>query len=290
MLGLVKMPVTGAPAVRARVAEDGRNAEHELSLSTVSVASATSVVSAAADVATVAVGRPRNPRLALLAEQISHLQARWRPATTPHCPTGVPALDAVLDGGFAAAAIHELVGVGEGAAVHTVALRAAAHAAGRHKWIFYIDTQHDLYPPALISLGVPLGRLIVVRTACTADALWVCEQTLRCRAVAAVVLPLRSADTRATRRLQLAAEAGGGLGLLLCRETGGGTTFAASRLRFEPLSGVPDARALRVTVLKLREGRLREPFVVEVRDAADSVPAHAVPADRAGTARRRVGG
>lgn len=206
------------------------------------------------------------------------------------CPSGLPELDAALGGGFAAAAVHELVAARDGTAVYTVAIKTAARAAIQNRWIFYIDTTQDLYPPGLLGLGVPLGRLVVIRTTRTADALWVCEQTLRCRAVAAVVLPLRTIDARASRRLQLAAEAGGNLGLLLRREERGGPTFACSRLRFEPLAGRVGVRRMRVTVLKLREARPCEPFVVELPDAADSVPAHAVPLDRAGMARRGVGG
>jgi protein ImuA len=232
---------------------------------------------------------PKNPRLAQLAEQIRQLRTRGRTPSS-RCPSGLPELDAVLGGGFATAAVHELVTAKAGAAVHSVALRAATRAAGCNRWIFYIDTQRDLYPPGVAQLGIPLERLVVVRTAHPADALWVCEQTLRCRAVAAVVLPLRTIDAQASRRLQLAAEAGSSLGLLLRSDERGGHTFAASRLRVDPLVGESSIRRLLVTVLKMREGRPREPFVVELPDAADFVPAHAVPADGAGATRRRLGG
>jgi protein ImuA len=261
------------------------------------------------------IATPKNPRLVELAEQIRQLHYHGR-TPPPRCPSGLPALDAALGGGFVMAAVHELVAANEGAPAHSMALRMAAQAAGRHKWIFYIDTQQELYPPGVAQLGVPLGRLMVVRALRSADALWVCEQALRCQAVAAVVLPLRSIDAYTSRRLQLAAEAGGSLGLLICQDQHGGHTFAASRLRIEPLvspaeerekkagtgtAGEPFARTspgwrgasprfFRVTVLKLREGRPREPFVVEWPDAADFVSASAVPVDRAGPARRCVGG
>lgn len=233
--------------------------------------------------------KPRNAKLAQLAEQIRQLRMRGH-APPVRCPSGLPELDAVLGGGFVTAAVHELVADRAGAAIYSITWRIAIRAASGSRWIFYIDTQHDLYPPGVAQLGVPLGRLVVVRTAHPADALWVCEQTLRCRAVAAVVLPLRTVDAQASRRLQLAAEAGGNLCLLLRGDERGGYTFAASRLRVNPLVGECGVRRLLVTVLKMREGRPREPFVVELPDAADSVPAHAVPADGAGTSRRYVGG
>lgn len=221
---------------------------------------------------------PKHPRLAQLARHILSSRFRGYPSL-PRCSSGWPALDAALGGGFAVGAVHEFIAVTEGAAVRTVALRTAAQAAGQNKWIFYLDTEWDFFPPAAIACGVPLGRLIVVRAACRADAFWVCEQALRCRAVAAVVLPLRTVDARTSRRLQLAAEAGGGLGLLLRREENGGHTFAASRLRCEPLVGDTGRRRMRVTLLKLQQGRPREPFVVELDDAADSVPASAALGD-----------
>jgi protein ImuA len=102
-------------------------------------------------------------------------------------------------------------------------------------WVFYIDTGGDFYPPAAAQLGLSLERLLVIRTQRTADALWVCEQALRCKAIAAVVLPIRTVDARVSRRLQLAAETGGGLGFLLRSELRGGHTFAATRLRLDPV-------------------------------------------------------
>ncbi|MEW6249853.1 MAG: hypothetical protein AB1716_04345 [Planctomycetota bacterium] len=232
-------------------------------------------------------GRPRNPRLAQLAEQIRRMQRR---GAAPRVASGLPALDAALDGGFVTAAVHELVAAAAGAAAHSLALRVAARAANRDRWVLYIDTPQDLYPPALAQLGVSLARLLVVRPWRAGDALWVCEQALQCRAVAAVVLPLRSVDALASRRLQLAAEAGRSLGLLVRSDERGGPTFAATRLRCEPLRAARHTRRMRVTVLKQQEGAPGEPFVVEWPDAPDSVPAHAVPADRAGAARRLASG
>ena len=103
------------------------------------------------------------------------------------------------------------------------------------KWVFYIDTAGDFYPPAVVQLGLPLERLLVIRTKRNADALWICEQTLRCKAVAAVVLPIRTIDAYVSRRLQLAAETGGGLGFLLRSDARRGHTFAATRLQIDPL-------------------------------------------------------
>jgi protein ImuA len=231
----------------------------------------------------------RASRLAQLAEQIRQLQLRGR-APAARCPTGFPNLDNALGGGFFTAAVHELIATTDGTAAHSLALHTAARAAGENQWLLYLDTTYDLNPPGVTQLGVPLGRLIVVRTPHLADALWVAEQTLHCPAVAAVVLPLRNIDPHASRRLQLAAEAGGGLGFLLRSTAPDGPTFAASRLRLEPLDGAVTTRRMQITILKQREGPPCAPFVVELPDAADFVPAHAVLRDRPDPARWAVGG
>jgi cell division inhibitor SulA len=162
------------------------------------------------------------------------------------------------------------------------------------RWILYIEEQTapDFYPPAAAQWDVPLGRLIVVRTRGVFDALWVCEQALRCGAVAAVVLSLRHLESHVSRRLQLAAEAGGGLALLIRTEDRAGHTFAASRLRIEPVPVAADteARRVRISVLKLREGRPPPPFEMDLYDAPDALPAHAVSVDRPRAARQRTAG
>ena len=208
----------------------------------------------------------RSARLAELAEQVRRLCAR-NIRSLPRCHSGIATLDTALEGGFARGAIHELLAAGGSAAVRSIALFVAAHAADGQRSIVYLDTTHDLYPPGVAQLGVPLERLMVIRPSHSADALWVCEQSLRCSSVAAAILPLRSLDARISRRLQLAAETGGNLGLLLRSDASGGPTFAASRLRFEPLPGVGEGRRLLVSVLKLREGRLPQPFELELPDA-----------------------
>lgn len=69
------------------------------------------------------------------------------------------------------------------------------------------------YPPALVSLGVPPQRMVVVRPAADhtrGDLLWAIDQSLRCGAVAAVLARLGDWLAPAdARRLQLAAETGG---------------------------------------------------------------------------------
>lgn len=186
---------------------------------------------------------------------------------------------------------------------------------GRRGWILYLDSDGDFYPPAAERLGIPLDRLLIVRPQRYVDALWTCEQALRCSAVAVVVATFRRLDAYASRRLQLAAEAGGGLGLLIRPETHPGPTFAATRVRLDPATGRgpeparhsreetgpeaapteslrrgsnalvwggPEARHVLVSVLKVRERSPVQPFVMELSDEACALPAYALPGDGSG--------
>ncbi len=136
-------------------------------------------------------------------------------------PLGVAAIDAHLPwGGLPAACLHEVVdgdgvrGHMGGAASAFTASRAAPMAAGRP--ILWITGQRrlDLYAPGLAAFGLPPATLIVVQARGTA-ALWAMEEALREPGVGAVVAEIAAVNLTASRRLQLAAEAGGAGAFLL---------------------------------------------------------------------------
>ncbi len=215
----------------------------------------------------------RQARLEALRRRIEQLQARHR-RTMDRCRTGLPELDAALDGGLPRGAVHELIAASSAAGAGMLALHLALAAArtdpdpppappagagpGRHRPILWLDPQQTFYPPAAEALGIDLDRLLVARGLSGADALWLSEQALRCPALAAVVLPMRTIDPRALRRLQLAAESGTGLGLLVL-ERPAGHAFAASRLIIEPLPArdEPDEALVWTQRLRVRVERLR---------------------------------
>jgi len=154
--------------------------------------------------------------------------------------------------------------------------------------IVLIDAGGDVYPPAVAALGISPDRLLVVRPRWASDALWAAEQALRCPAVGAVVATSLAPDGAQSRRLQLAAESGGTLGLILGPARRRETTFAAVRLLLEavPLTGgwpsaPPGGRWCRVSLLKVREGMPVEPFIAELEDETFDVPVFPACADRA---------
>jgi protein ImuA len=191
---------------------------------------------------------------------VRRIQARYHPPAR-RIPSGFGELDAALGGGFLAGALHELLAASHATAARTLALRIAANAAGAGRWILYFDAAGDLYPPAAEFMGVSLERLLIVRIHRRADTLWALEQALRCPAVAAAVASVGKLEPIEARRLQLAAETGGGVLLLLAAlpERGGAAslgpgTFAATRVRLLPLLIESGRRGVRVEIVKSREG------------------------------------
>jgi protein ImuA len=171
-------------------------------------------------------------------------------ASIRHLSLGAP--DSVLHGGLALAELHELA---PAAAFHCGATLGFALAlsllAPRVKGTILFAQQDfaALEAGALYGLGCDLfglasSRLLLVRTATPRDALWVMEEGLKTRGLAAVVGELaeegKAADLTATRRLSLAAEKGGALCLLLRQRALRAPSAAATRWEVAGAPGMTD--------------------------------------------------
>jgi cell division inhibitor SulA/protein ImuA len=148
-------------------------------------------------------------------------------APRPVWSTGRSALDARLPGGgWPTASLVEVLlettGLGE-IQLFLPALVECQHRSGEIPWLVWIAPPHEPYAPALAQQGLELRRLLVVRPASATEALWAAEQALNSGVCAVVLLWLQGTDDRWLRRLKLAAEAGGALGVL----------FRPERHRFE---------------------------------------------------------
>lgn len=120
-------------------------------------------------------------------------------------------------------------------------LDLAIRASIPSRAIVFVDTWGDFYPPAVARFGLDPERLIVIRSVNKRDAFWAVDQCLRCPAVAAVIAPLSRLGERESRRLQLAAESSGAIGLLLRSDPPHSNTtqtrsFAAVRLHIEGIN------------------------------------------------------
>ncbi|HZW06958.1 MAG TPA: hypothetical protein VFF65_07525 [Phycisphaerales bacterium] len=160
-----------------------------------------------------------------------------RITATPSLLTGWEPIDRTLpQGGLAGAKVHEWIGVGSGdpappldrcwlpplAILLSLAYRAAtcAHRSGGAKGqaaqgrlLLWIGERVWPFPGSLTDRpdDPRLARSIFVRADHPGERLWAADLALRSGTAAAVIADGSRLDLSATRRLQLAAEAGGGL-------------------------------------------------------------------------------
>jgi protein ImuA len=167
-------------------------------------------------------------------------------------PFGIAGIDAALCGGLAFGAVHELEPAGpaqRGAMfAFAVALAARALQARRRGDVLWIETPFAtaetgrLYGVGLEAFGLSPARVLIVRVPRPLDVLWVIEEALRCRGIAAAVAELtEAADLTATRRLSLAVREGGGLGLLARHRVLPQASAAMTRWQVAAAPSRPDA-------------------------------------------------
>lgn len=166
-------------------------------------------------------------------------------------------------GGLPLAGLHELLSDAPGHATAFAALLLArAQALLPRRATLWIAAEPDAYLPGLAGLGLDATRLFLLRAPRQRDALWAAEEALRSPAIAAVLLlGTRTLDMTAARRLQLAAETGGGIALLLREEASTpGPTTALTRWRITPRAAAATPHHLgpptwEVALLRARGGR-----------------------------------
>jgi hypothetical protein len=118
--------------------------------------------------------------------------------------------------------------------------------------VVVVDRDRQFYPPALAAWGIPLPRLVVIHADDDAQALWAADQALRSRATAAVWFRRDRLAPHDARRLRLAAEEGGALGVLF-RPVGvrGWPTWADVQMAVRPRPATR-GRRLRLEVTRCR--------------------------------------
>jgi hypothetical protein len=195
-----------------------------------------------------------------LNEQLRALEATRWVGSGEVISTGSPALDRLLPArGFRRGALVEWLSSDTADGAATLALLSARGALADGGALVVIDRRRRFYPPAAARLGIELAKMIVVRPTGQADHAWALDQALRSRGVAAVLCSLEKPDNHTLRRLQLAAETSGVVGLLLRpQHARHEPSWAELRLWVEPLAGRPSlsgrSRRLRVELLRSRAG------------------------------------
>ncbi len=195
-------------------------------------------------------------------------------------PFGVREIDSRLPiGGLGLGALHEVAGGGngavDGAAAALFAAGIGARTMGKVLWCI---TRTDLFAPAIAQVGLAPDRVIYVEAGDEKTLLACFEEGLRHGALGAVIGEVAHLTMTASRRLQLAAEGSGTIGIALRRwrrQTDatdfGQPTAASTRWRVSviptpplPVPGIARHRWL-VELIRVRAGESAD-FEVEACD------------------------
>lgn len=213
-------------------------------------------------------------RIAALQEQIDAIGggvARKR----ARLPFGCPEIDERIGGGLPFGSIHEIAGGGSDALNGAAAALFAAGIAARTKGpIFWCHVRDDLFVPALAHVGLDMNRVTFVQSDNEEGAMDSAEEAISFGGIPVVVTELVRLPMVASRRLQLAAEKKGTMGLIIRRwrrhteatdygqPTASATRWRVSVLPSEPLpvAGVGRPRWM----LELMRARAGECFDVIV--------------------------
>jgi protein ImuA len=217
-------------------------------------------------------------------------------------PFGEAEIDDVLPGGgLAYGALHEFAGGGSGTVDGAAAALFAAGVAARTKGpVVWCMTRPDLFLPALAQVGLHPNRVIFVEAGKEEDVLASMEEALSFGGLGAVVGELVRLPMVASRRLQLAAERTGTMGIVVRRwrrqteaNDFGQPTAATTRWRVSvlpseelPVPGVGRPRWF-LELMRVKAGECAE-FCVGACDDQGRIDISPGSADRSDSARRSV--
>jgi len=218
--------------------------------------------------------------VAALRERIRCLEggARHRRAVLPF---GIKAIDERLpEGGLALGALHEVAGAGTGAVDGAASAFFTAGIAARTRGeVLWCVTRQDLFAPAITQAGLLPERVIYLEAGDEPSVLACFEEGLRHRGLGAVVAEVARLSMTASRRLQLAAEGSGAIGIAIRRwrrqteavdfgqPTAAVTRWRVSALPSTPLPAPGVGRARwQLELIRCRAGESAD-FEVEACDA-----------------------
>ncbi len=201
-----------------------------------------------------------------------------KPGTSATIKTDLPALDDLLpDGAWRCGCVHEMISQGE----HPIFPLLVARKAAARGTVVWCDPAGELHLPAVAALGLPLEKLILLRPRSPADLLWAVNECLRCKGVSACVAKIEKLTMVDARRLQLSAEGGGGVGLLLRPESALRQPYAAAtRWRIRPTHGERTIHRWKVQLIHGHGGRVGKSVVLEVSRDKNIVRASETVGDR----------
>jgi protein ImuA len=183
------------------------------------------------------------------------------------------------EGGLAFGALHEVAGGGNDTINAAAAALFAAGIAARTKGkVLWCITRQDLFAPAMAQAGLDPDRVIYVEAGDQKSLLSSFEEGLRHGSLGAVIADVAGLSMTVSRRLQLAAEQSGSIGIAVRRwkrladaADFGQPTASVTRWRVSvlpskelPVSGIGRARWL-LELIRCRAGESAD-FEVEACD------------------------
>lgn len=193
--------------------------------------------------------------VAALRHKLEMLEGLRPPADSEPISTGVLTLDRLLPGGgLRPGTLVEYLAVSAASGASSLACAAARAVSQQEKAIVVVDRYRCFYPLPAAAWSIDLARMVLVRPDSDADALWALDQALRCPGVGAAWCWCSHLDNRDFRRLQLAAECGRTLGLLVRPARVCGTpTWSSVQWLVQPLPS-QGHRRLSVELVRCRGG------------------------------------
>jgi protein ImuA len=176
--------------------------------------------------------------------------------------TGLSAIDTLMPGGaFPRGSVHEILSDPNYGTPRFFALLLAKSLNGVIVWC---DPEGTLYPPAVAAAGVPMEKLYLLHPKTQADQSWAIAECMRCKGVSATIAQVGRLSRIEARRLQLAAEQGGGIGILLRPMDRNASVYAAaSRWLVSPAQGLRTVQRWKIQLIHAHGGRIGQTVILE---------------------------
>jgi protein ImuA len=187
------------------------------------------------------------------------------PAARQSFSTGLEVIDSLLPGKkLARGVIHEVLWEGKNPRPLFFSAWLGLCAMNRSSRIIWSDPRQEIYPPALAGLGISLSQLFLLRPRTSEEELWALAECMGCKGVAVTLAQPPVLSRIVARRLQLVAERGGGIGILM-RQRGAGSVHhaAATRWLVEPARGERTVQRWKIQLIHGHGGRLHQPVYLE---------------------------
>lgn len=149
-------------------------------------------------------------------------QGRYTPAAAANASSGYRALDEKLQGGIPKQGVIEIqsaTGIGE---IRLLLPYLQKRHQQESRLLVCIAPPMLLNPPMLAQYGIELARVLVITPSAPKDALWAAEQCLQSGSCHSVILWQQPLAVHQVKRLQLAAQKGAALQVIMRPQTSDG--------------------------------------------------------------------